>query len=503
MISRSEAAWGYSGWIALAAVPVVVGLMVASSGGMVALGVIGLATAVLFFLRPEFGLLLAAATVPIENVFVFSGFTGTKIISAVALCAWLANRIVWRREWTSLLASRFVFVSTIFVAFALASLLWAMEPRVSYRGGIELAQYFAWALMIADLARSPAVITRLVRVLVLSGSAAAFFVVQQYLTGARRAGDQIAGGVNATATLLVTLVPLAFFLLRAEQRFLWRLLGAAYVGLAVAAVPVTLSRMNIMLLVVVLAVMSGLTLWGRRGHGWVLTLGAAAILIGVWLVPLEKISDRARTIGPYIQASLTQSAENPVSSGRGYHIRVGLAIARDNPIAGVGYRNYGYYFLRDYQFRVSGSEGMFYTVRSPHSSYVGILADLGIIGFVLWLILLFAVGVYYAFAAWTLSIRSRLENTRYLSESILVAFGLHALPYALYLPNQAAKIFWLLLAMTYAIHQIAISSVNATSHSSDARKRSESQVPAVSKVNGPNGHGPPRPTGALSGVGYT
>src|SRR5690606_25662074 len=109
---------------------------------------------------------------------------------------WIANRLVWNRPWRSLLVNRLVLFSGSFVVFAFASVLWAREAGLAYAGAFTLAQYAVWALMIADLARSPLVITHLVRVLVLSGSLAAGITFQQYLAGARRAGDQIGGGVN-------------------------------------------------------------------------------------------------------------------------------------------------------------------------------------------------------------------------------------------------------------------------------------------------------------------
>src|SRR5690606_30521801 len=104
---------------------------------------------------------------------------------------------------------------------------------------------------------------------------------------------------------------------------------------------------------------------------------------------------------------------------------------------------------------VGGSEGLYYNPRSPHSSHIGILADLGLIGLAIWLTLLFGCALYYAAASWWLSLRRGLQNTRFLSESLLVAMGLHAVPYAFYQPNEMTKIFWLLFAMTFGLYRLA------------------------------------------------
>jgi hypothetical protein len=171
---------------------------------------------------------------------------------------------------------------------------------------------------------------------------------------------------------------------------------------------------------------------------------------------MDRIMERASTIGPYIASTLNPDPDNPISSGRGYHIRVGLAIAKDHPIAGVGYLNYGWYFVRQYQFEVGGRERLFTSPRSPHSSHVGILADLGLIGFTLWLLLLFAVGMRYSVAAWRISKRHGLLEYRFMAESLMVSFGLHALPYGMYQPNQQDKILWVLLPMTFAAYRLVV-----------------------------------------------
>ncbi len=467
----------YGTLIAIGMIPLALGLLIGSSGGLVVLGILGLLAGVLICFRPDVGVLLVAATIPLEYVFVFSGFTGTKILTAVTLVAWAVNRLVWPREWGSLLHSRFVYVSLAFVGLALLSVSWAMEERVAFSASLVLGQLFVMGLLIADLGSSPRVMTRLIRVIVAAGGVAALMTVQQYLMGARRAGAGVGGGINDTATMLVTVLPLAFYLIRAERNLLWRLLGVAYIGLAVMAVPVTLSRMNLMLLAVALGIMAVFTVVGGRGRSWIIVLGLTAFAVGSTMVPWDQVGERVRTIGPYIDA-LGRDSDNPVSSGRGYHIRVGLEIARDHPILGVGYKNYGYYFLREYQFEVGGSEGLYYNPRSPHSSHIGVLADMGVVGLLIWLTLLFGVALYYCVRSWRIAIARKLNNTRFLAESLLVILALHALPYAFYLPNNSEKMFWLMFGLTFALYRITLATPSQAS-------------PARAEAVGPSRHVPP------------
>src|SRR5690606_33689979 len=91
------------------------GLLIGTSGIQVAAILLALAGGVLFFFRPDIGVLMVIATIPIENAFVFGGATLTKILGMAALLAWAANRMVWSWEWKTLLTSRFVLCSGAFI----------------------------------------------------------------------------------------------------------------------------------------------------------------------------------------------------------------------------------------------------------------------------------------------------------------------------------------------------------------------------------------------------
>lgn len=476
--TRGASAWwqhyGLLVWAGI--VPAALGLLVGNVGPVAGVGVLAIATGLIVFRHPEVGVLLIAVTVPLENAVMFEGATATRLLSLVAVVAWLGNRLVWGADWKPLIQSPFVLASAAFISFALVSALWAWLPSVTLNGAIGLAQLFAWAVMIADIVRNPAATDRLVKVLVLGGSAAAILTIQQaFFLGLRRAGADVGGGINGTATILVTLIPFGFYLFRADPNIFWRLAGFAYVALAAVAIPVTLSRMNLLMLIGVLVVMSTLTWLTGGGRRWVALLVLTMVMVGGAVVPWQRITSRAESILPYLRATTSVTNESPFLSGRGYHIRVGLAILRDRPILGAGYRNYGHFFLRDYQYRVPGSDRIYRSPRSPHSSYVGILADLGVVGLALWLLVTFGAGLGAAVRAWSISNRMHLTRTRFLAQSVFVAFGLHALPYGLYLPNQEEKLFWVLLALTFAVHQLAMSE----SRTNDT-KRGRAELPKIS-----------------------
>ncbi len=163
-------------------------------------------------------------------------------------------------------------------------------------------------------------------------------------------------------------------------------------------------------------------------------------------------------------------------SARGYHLLVGLEIFADHPVLGVGYGNYGDYFLHDYQFEVEGMSKLWGSRRSPHSSNIGILADLGLVGLALWLFLL-GVGLYAVFRAWR-----TMRGRGYGSDGF---FLVQAVAYPWYLPSLEQKLFWIVLSLTVVTHGLAMRTVGAQGsgrkqplmESTPARAGSYAQIP--------------------------
>jgi hypothetical protein len=331
--------------------------------------------------------------------------------------------------------------------------MWARVPHAALSGVIQLAQYIALGLITFDLARSWKRVDMLIKALVVGGMVAALLTIQHSVWGgARRGGGNIAGGINETAIVLVTILPFAFYLLRSRASIPWRMLGIAYVGVGVTATILTYSRMNLLVLPVILVLLSFHTLLGRRGRGPILIAAAVAIGVGLYAIPTDRLQKRLDTIVPYLEGTVGGEDSGIVEpSARGYHLRVGIAIARDEPVIGAGYRNYGYLFRDEYQFVVPGAGMVRRSVRSPHSSHVGMLADLGGVGFSLWLAVLFVAGLIPAVRAWRRSVHDPGSMPHLLSQTITYALGLHVFVYGFYAPNDQEKILWVLLGVCVAV----------------------------------------------------
>ncbi len=438
------------------------GAAFAAFGPMASAGLLGIAVVVATLRSPAIGLALLAFLIPVESAIVAAG--GDKAVKALLILvvlAWLVRKILTRESFRPVFASPFVILAMLFLVLAVTSTTWALHTTMIQSQLARLASVIALSIVAADVTRDGRKADLVIRMLVLGALVAVALTLVQYfgVGGVRRAGGDITGGINATALLFVSVVPFAFYLFRGGGPPVWRLLGLAYVAAALIAVSVTFSRMSMLLLPLLLLVELGATIRTKRGILAVLFLFVVALPVAWLVLPLDKIIDRASTIGPYVEQTLGGSEPGLARvSSRGFHLKVATEIFAEHPIVGVGYGNFGMFFLQ-YQLDVPGSSHLYRTPRSAHSSYFAMLADLGLIGISLFLALMFVAG----FAAWT-AVRQLKPpggrdqlRARALFVCILV-LGL----YGFYAELHRDKFFWLVLGMCSAAVALVGSRTPAT-----------------------------------------
>ena len=430
-----------------------VGGAMAAFGPVVLLGAAGAAGAILMVRRPYWGVLLLAATLPLENAAVFSGFTAARLVGIGVAIGWLAGKILRNESFSRVFGSAITWLGIAFLMLVISSMFWADNTGAVRTGFIQLVQMVALGIIVLDVVESWDDVHALFRVLVVSGIAAAGLTLYDSLAGnVSRAGENIAG-INGTAELLVTLMPCAFYLLVSEKKLLWRLMGVAYIGVSSGAVLATLSRASMMLLPVVILVMSVQVLRSGRGRGWLLAgFGIVTLAVFSQEDSFARLQRRIQSIVPYL--TTTVQADAGGLSVRGYHLAVGVAMFRDHPVLGVGYENFGDQFLYKYQYIVPGGTELWLSRRSPHSSHVGILANLGLVGISIWLSILAVV----ISSVWRASRHRSVRGDQVLSTltfGLLVSLLLQAGPYALYGPNQKSKMLWILMGLGVAVWRLA------------------------------------------------
>jgi putative inorganic carbon (hco3(-)) transporter len=254
------------------------------------------------------------------------------------------------------------------------------------------------------------------------------------------------GSPNFFALVLIPLLPLAVDRLWREQHPLLRLLALWASGSMLLAIVFTFSRGGF----VALAVVVGLLLWRLRQRP-ALLLGLALVL--VLLLPLAPDTYRER-LGTLTELAVLR--EDPALTtersirGRLSEWIVGWEMFRDHPLGGVGVDHYPVHYL-DYSEQLGLDNRR--SERSPHSLYVEVAAEMGIVGLVAFGALLAALfaGLWYAHNRFR---AQGAEDEASLVGALAIGFAGYLVG-SLFLHAAYPRFFWTLAAIGFAAPLIA------------------------------------------------
>jgi probable O-glycosylation ligase (exosortase A-associated) len=272
------------------------------------------------------------------------------------------------------------------------------------------------------------------------------------------------GDNNGVAIGMAMLVPMCALLAQTaqrkwEQRFYWFLLvGILYRALS------TYSRGGF------LACLAMGGMYCLRSRQKLRTLLGMGIIIAAVLFALpDAFWGRMQTIQTY------EEVQDNSALGRLHFWAVARQMAKANPFLGVGF--WGYNLSYDsYDF----SDGRYGRNRSVHSSYFGVLAELGYLGAALYgLIFLFALCSCHRIRQFTSTNSTLSEATKYTNalEASLVAF----LVGAIFLPHQYNEMSWHYIGLVLALEKLVIHSslIGRASSQESQRERSAPTPPPL------------------------
>lgn len=312
-------------------------------------------------LRVEVVLLVLVAILPWEGLLEYPTATisAVKILGLLILIAYAFHAL--RADQKIQFPPAVAPVMVLAVVIGL-SLVVSPDHSAGFSKVIRYALFFTFFFLVTQLAGTPESATRVIRVIVLSGAAAAAWGVLAFVSGEQaRAGGPI-DDPNDFAFLMATLIPLCAYLLVQERhlRWLWALAGV----LLIAGVFATLSRgalVGLGALFVWAVVTRRIPLTGVLA-ALVTILSVLALAFTFW-APL--INNRIETKG--------NIADDNIASRQAYW-NAALAMTGDNPWLGVGPGRFGEVsgdYIRDNPI----------VIPNPvvHNSYLEILAESGIL----------------------------------------------------------------------------------------------------------------------------
>ena len=359
------------GWVIpillLAGIPPAVAMATRLDMLPIALGLVAVAlTAVVGFRWPLLPLLVFAVFVPIEEVVFIDGIgTISRLAAILFAIAYGAPRI-----------GRLTFgmmppAAWAYLAWAVVSLGWAIDPGIAWGELATLVQLFLIAFLVADyVVHQPSVVRLLLWAYCLSAAATALIGVADFI--------QLGAGDTVRAAAISNQNPAQFAAI---------LLPAFAFGLH----EIVSGKRRILGGTVALLTALGIVVSGTRG-AWV---AAAVVLI---LLILQEADLRRRIVAiaavvalvaavyqfPGVSGLVAERAGNAVSTGGAGRTdiwSIGAEIYESAPVLGVGYANFPVAYTPD----IVRQSNVSYTRagRAPHNLVVGTLVELGPIGLTL------------------------------------------------------------------------------------------------------------------------
>jgi putative inorganic carbon (HCO3(-)) transporter len=354
---RREAAAGVSAVLALSLV-----LALAATTRPAAVLVAPAAVALgALLLHPRHLLLVLVAVLPWEDALSSptSTITAVKAVAALLLLAWLLAVAAGRR--IALSGPALAWATGVGAAVAL-SLIASPDLPAGLTDASRYASFILFAFLVVQITTTRSDLRWIVRVLVASTAAAAASAVGGVLLGDARAGGPI-GDPNDFAFLLVTVLPLAGYLVRAD--LVWRRWWSACTVVIIVGVLATLSRGA---LVGLAALAAWGVLTGRIPRRLVALAGATVAMVAIAAATLW---------GAQLQERLTVKSFVADANVEVRHSlwRAALDMAADRPLVGVGPGRFA--ALSDELLR-----GDPLGIEAPvtHNAYLQVLAELGVVG---------------------------------------------------------------------------------------------------------------------------
>jgi O-antigen ligase len=370
-----------------------------------------------------------------------------KVAGAILVVAWLAH-LAANRDTTPLLVSAnplVTYASVLLVGLALASILWAADPGIARMNAFRLAQGPILLMIVFSAIRTPRHFRWVLWAYFAGAVATAVVGIGKTPADAADVG-RLSGGIrdpNELAAVLLPAIPIALFGMAAIRKASARWALGAGLCVILAALFMTGSRGGLVGLGVMFV--AALVLSGPLRQ---------QVLIGLMIVTGVAVVYYALFAPPAVLWRLTHfTAEG--GSGRTDLWSIALAMFRDHPLLGVGAGNFqvveptyalSSINLSDVQFVID-------TPRWVHNTYLHVLVELGLVGFVCLVLI-----VLGAFVAGLRSLpgftRSGDRQTEILARGFLIGIT-GMLTAFVFLTAQYEKQLWLLLGVTMALQTVS------------------------------------------------
>lgn len=430
-------------------------LLVTLSGGLllspfyflaplVPVGIIGF---LLLYRYPQLGVLGLIFFVPLEGLFAGNKlFTGSKLIG-IAMIGIVGLRLAFGHTPWQNLKSRQWFPIALLVGIFLFSSLFAPYPDLSHEMVKDLLTaitIFLIAIAIGDQLKPVHLMLAMASSVAIT-SALSLFSTSYSLEG-RATG--LMTDPNYFALLLVTAIPFTLYLVIHSRWLPVKLFWLVLMAFDLMALQKTMSRSGLLVLLMALMALA----WHHREYlrfltprhvGMLFALGAVAVVLGGALMP-EEYLDRILSLANF---SGVENFEDRSLGRRTSYVVVGMHLFAEHPLLGAGPGHFPVYYSQS-GFATAFSEGMSdpEIFRRAHNTYLELLAETGITGFIAFAALALG-GLVNFFRARQ---QALLQGNRQVANeaAYMGATYLALIVFLLFLSATQHKYFWIFIALS-------------------------------------------------------
>jgi hypothetical protein len=404
-------------------------------------------------LRPSVLLPLLVGTVFLSVVAV-GGVTIGRVMAPIAVFVAVAALV---RGTTSLqLAAPFAW-GIAFALWALASGFWTVNLGGTVFQLSSLAIALAYMFAFATLLASEAALRMLLYVI--AGVALAVGIVAILSSQVRAQG--ISGDANEFAAVEIVALPLVIVLAATVRPGMGRLFAYAVVGVIVLAVFASLSRGGIMTLALVMALVllvPARTFFHSRRQ-------KAIVLICLVAAVTAAYKSSGAALAPRIDAVF--AGEDTTGSGRLNAWKAAWTSIQERPLLGLGYGAFDP-SANELMLRTSGVDLSNQRLRpgglKAHSTYIGLTAELGVLGIILF------VGLVVSTARLLLRVaRKAREREEWFLARCSTALAISLAGWcasSLFLSADTSRPLWIIVGLSLALARL-VESPSQTEHAHD------------------------------------
>lgn len=452
---------------------VLIGALLGAATGMTANTVllvvisIGLAIVILSLVNLEFGLMvfIAMTYLRVSDIAVHN-YHAPSIARLFLILLFIAILLRWASSGD--LPKGWMTVATLVVAYGVivfGSLLYANDFASAQLAVDDYWKDGLIAILVVFLIQKKSTFRYVIWVLILTGIFMGTLSVIQTLTGTysnsywgfaqapllnivgNSNANRVAGPIgdpNFYCQILIVLVPLAINRMANEKPIILKILAAFALLVITLSIVFTYSRGGFFALLVALIILG---LYQPPRISLTLSMVGVALIIIMMLPP--SFIDRMGTVTGLISGNVDIRSEVSFR-GRASEYIVAWEMFSDHPILGVGKNNYPLLY-QDYSKRIGLDPRT--TPREPHNLYLEVAAETGILG-----LLVFALVIYFVFRS-TIKARKKFKEIGDLDTYQLIgAFSAGFVGYltaALFIHSAYPRYFWLLVGIAMALPNIA------------------------------------------------